>query len=133
MRGGWPVASRHFPTSRLASEGAGGDAEQFLHQAGRSEREAPGAELVMQRLEFDRRILRRHDQEHAVALVFQEQVLGVRTGNRAAQLARLLDGEQRRMGRGLVRDPVAVEEREQVIGRGWHRDPSRWNCGYNYE
>ena len=81
-------------------DGAGLDAEQFAHQAGRAEREAAGAELVVQRLQVDARLLGRDHQKHRVLLVLEEQVLGVPAGNRAAQRLALLDGEQRRMRHG---------------------------------
>ena len=74
----------------------------------------------MQRFELDRRVLQRDHEKQRALLVLEEQVLGVPAGNRAAQRLRLLDREQRRMRHGRVRDAEAVEEGEQVVGRGGH-------------
>ena len=74
----------------------------------------------MQGLEIDACLFGCDHQKYRILLVFQEQVLGVPAGNRAAQRLALLDGEQRRMRRGLVRDSEAVEEGEQIIGRRRH-------------
>jgi hypothetical protein len=108
---------------RERGDGAGLDAERRAQELGRAEREAAaGAEPAVQRLELDRRIFERHHQEQGVLLVLEEQVLGMAAGDLAAQRARLLDREHRRMGHGRVRDAEPVEIREQVVGGGGHGD-----------
>ena len=54
-------------------------------------------------------------------LVAQEQVFGMPAGNRATQLARLLDREHRRMGDGLVGNPERVQIGEKLVRRGGHQ------------
>ena len=71
----------------------------------------------MQRLQLDRGVLQRGDEEQRALLVAQEQVLGVAAGNAAAQAPRLLDREQRRMADRRVRDAEAVEGGEKLGGR----------------
>jgi hypothetical protein len=108
---------------------AGQDTEHLLHQLGRAERKpARGAELAMQRTQFDWRIFGRNDKVGRALLVAQKQILGMAAGDGAAQLARFLDREHRRMGNGLVRDPERVQIGEKFIRRGGHRplDSAGW-------
>jgi hypothetical protein len=97
-----------------------GSTPRCSHGIGRCEREPCRAEALVQALQGDRRILQRHDQIEVAALVAQEQVLGVASRDLAAQRLRLVDGEQRRMGHGGVRDAEPIEQSEQVGGRGRH-------------
>ena len=74
----------------------------------------------MQRFELDHRILERRDQEQRVFLVLEEQVLGVGAGNGSAQLARLLDSEQRRVRHRRVRDAELIEKGKEIGGSSGH-------------
>jgi len=78
------------------------------------------AEQPMQGFQFDHRIFERHHQERRALLVAQEQVLGMAAGDRAAQFAPLIDGEDRRMGHGLVGDTQRIQVGEKVVRRGRH-------------
>ena len=110
---------------------AGFDAEEFAHQLGGAEREPPGCpKNPVQRLKFNRRIFTRHHQVGRTLFVAQEQVLGMAPGNRAAQIARLLDREHRRMSDGLVGDAEPIQIGKKLIGRGRHvRYLGRRSCG----
>ena len=79
-----------------------------------------GAQAVVQGLEVDRRVFERGDQEHGATLVLEEQVFRVPARNGAPQSARFLDGEQRRVRHGPVRDGEAIEEGEKIIGGRRH-------------
>ena len=74
----------------------------------------------MQRTQFDRRLFGRDDKKRRALLVAQKQILGMPAGDGAAQIARLLDREHRRMGDGLVRDPERVQIGEKFVRRGGH-------------
>src|SRR5262249_60365081 len=90
---------------------------------------AGGGEAPVQRLELDRRVLERRDQEQRPLLVLEEEVLGMAARNGSAQLLRLLDGKQRRMRHRRVGDAEPVEEGEEVGrsgGRGGRRPAGVW-------
>jgi hypothetical protein len=90
-------------------------------QLGRAEGKSPRrAEMPMETLEFNRGILLHHDQAHRVLFILEEQILGVPTGDAAAQRARLFDREQRRVRYRGMHDAERVEEREQVVRSGGH-------------
>src|SRR5262245_12136466 len=74
----------------------------------------------MQRFELDRRVLERGDEVERPLLVPEKQILGMAARNGPAQRLRLLDGEQRRMRHRAMRDAEAVEEGEEIGGRGGH-------------
>ena len=74
----------------------------------------------MQRLELDHGIFERYHQEYGVALVLEQKILAVAARQRPAQAPRLLDGEQRRVRHGRVRDAEPVEEGEKIVGGGRH-------------
>ena len=63
----------------------------------------------MQRAQFDRGLLVRHDQVGHALLVAQEQVLGMAARHRAPQRPGILDRESRGMADGLVRDAERIE------------------------
>src|SRR5262245_46904341 len=106
---------------RKRGDRAGLDAQRRAHELGRAEREAAGGlQQPMQRFELDHRVLERGDEVERALLVPEEQILGMAAGNSAAQRLRLLDSEQRRMRHRAVRDLQAVEEGEEIGGRGGH-------------
>jgi hypothetical protein len=63
---------------------------------------------MMQGLEVDDGVLRRHDEKQCAALVLQKQVFGMPAGNLSAQCARLLDREHGRVANRAVRDAQTV-------------------------
>ena len=121
--------------SLMAANGVtepGLDAKEFAQELGGAERKPPGgAKEPVQRFQLDRGVLARHDQVWGAFFVAQEQVLGMATRNRAAQLAAFLDGEYRRMGDGLVGDAEPIQIGEKLVRRGRHgryleHDPEKW-------
>jgi hypothetical protein len=64
------------------------DAEELAQEFGGAERKPPGgAKEPVQRFQLDRGVLARDDQVWGAFFVAQEQVLGMATRNRAAQLS----------------------------------------------
>src|SRR6516162_11575509 len=113
-----PLAVVH---RRERRDRAGLDAERRAQEVGGAEGEAAGSgQAPVQRLELDHRILERRDQEQRPLLVLEEQVLRVRTGNGSAQLAGLLDREQRGMRHRRMRDSELVEKGKEVGRSGGH-------------
>ena len=89
--------------------------ERFHHQVRGAERKAAaGAEPPVQRFQFDGGVLQRGDKEQRALLVAKEQVLGVAAGNAAAQAPRLLDREQRRIGRARLTVGCAMPRRSRA-------------------
>jgi hypothetical protein len=82
---------------------AGLDTEHVFEELRLAEAEAAKAKLLRQRLEVDPGILLGDHQNQVAVLVFQEQILGVSAGDRAAQALGLLHGKHRHVldrGRG---------------------------------
>ena len=74
----------------------------------------------MQGLQVDRGVLQRDDEQKRAALVLEEEVFRVPAGDFAAQPARFLDGEERRVADGAVLDLQAIENGEQIGRRCGH-------------
>ena len=101
---------------------AGLDAEEFAHEFGRAEREPPDApSRRCSDLSSIAASSSATTRNSAPFLSFRNRFLVCPPPVCAAQRARLLDREQRRMGDRLVRDAEAVEIGEQVVGGGGHR------------
>jgi hypothetical protein len=79
---------------------------------------AGGSERFVQPLEVDHRLVPRGDQEQAALAVLQEQVLGVRAGDRRLDRPRLGDGEHRLVGVRVGPDAERGEAGEQLVGSG---------------
>src|SRR5208337_2890117 len=90
-------------------------------QLRRAKGHAPlSANLLMHALEIDGRVFVQDEEEEAALFVLDEQVLGVASGNFAAQRLRFLHRMERRMldGRGFYRQ--RGEGGEQIF----------WRCGH---
>lgn len=82
-------------------------------------REAPGPQRSGETDEIDAVILRHDDEPQPAPFAAEKQALAVAAGDRRSETLRLIDGEDRRMGDGLVVDPEAVEERQQLPCGQW--------------
>jgi len=71
---------------------------------------------VRERLQVDAAFLERDDEPETGLLILEEEALAVPARQRAAQRLRLLDGEDRRVGVGLVRDAEPVQFGEELVG-----------------
>lgn len=83
----------------------------------------------MDGLQVDHGFLFHGQQEEAVLPVLQEEVLGVASGDLAAQRLRIGDGEERRMRDGFCLDPEPVEIGEQLVWGGGHDGSGRFFPG----
>lgn len=70
------------------------DPQRFAQEVRRAEREAAGAEPVVQRFQVDRCVFQRDDEQERAALVLEEEIFRVPSGDLPAQATGFLDGEQ---------------------------------------
>ena len=97
-----------------------------ISRSGFAEGQPPRADAGGSRLQIDLGVLEADDQIDRALVVLQEQVLAMAAGNFAAQRARLVDGEDRRMIDRPGRDSQRVKARKKIIAGGRHRGSSRW-------